>query len=146
MQEFKSISGYCGSLLQHFDDAPDSSLQTLVMEFWRQNYGQYAAYTHLLALKSGRLLIFCHNSAVASRIRLEQNSISHNLSGQYPSISSIDIKVMPQDRLMRRKHYKKAHLSAESARLIEKLADSVNHPPLQKALRKLSKSQQENQE
>lgn len=137
MPDFKPITGYCESLLQKFDNPPDTRRQEDVIKFWRAHYPQYVAHTHLILLRDGRLIIFCYSSAVASRLRLEKNTIHSQLMGQNLSVSSVDIKVAPNNRITQRKKKPKPELSEQSANLIKQTASNVTHAPLQKALHRL---------
>lgn len=119
-----------------------------LQQLWVLAAPEFCAYSQVLALNQGTLLIGANSGAVASRIRLTEASLIRKIqefcqkSKKIKGLNLISIKVKVQVKSQpaeKRKRIKPP--SSKALSTLEACADTVENPALQSALRNFIRHQ-----
>jgi len=139
--DWRTVAGLLAALPVAAAERPaDDAAQQRLADFWARHFGPAAARSTPLLFASGRLVVFVEAAAWGHEIRHRAPGLLDDLGRHGISARTITVKMHPPSPPPPpRKPRARLRLSPHSARHIAQLAESIEHPPLARALISLAK-------
>jgi hypothetical protein len=138
LKDFNPVSSLLQRHIQRADDPPaDPSIQSTLLEKWKQCAGRAAAFTYPILFRSGRLVVFTESPVWATEIRHHLGEIESALSNF--AIDHIDVRTSPPLFPEKSANSRQIELSEKNRRGLELCAHGLKHRGLRSAMTNLSK-------
>ena len=139
--DWRTVAGLLAALPVAAAERPaDDAAQRRLADFWARHFGPAAARSTPLLFASGRLVVFVDAAAWGHEIRHRAPGLLQELTRNGIAANSITVKTRPPPPPPPpRKTRPPFRLSPASAAHLKSLAETIDHPPLAQALRRLAK-------
>ena len=115
------------------------ALATLQKQFDAVLPARFRAETQVVALEEGELRVLCANGAIASRLRLEAQSLAQALQQRGMAVRRVSIKVQPASSRKAPAPRKKQPLPAAARQAFESASEQLEEGEVKAALQRLLK-------
>lgn len=115
------------------------ALATLQKQFDAVLPARFRTETQVVALEEGELRVLCANGAIASRLRLEAQSLAQALQQRGMAVRRVSIKVQPASSRKAPAPRKKQPLPAAAQQAFESASEQLEEGEVKAALQRLLK-------
>lgn len=105
---------------------------------------RFRGEAQVVALEEGELRVVCTNGAIASRLRLDAQSLADSLQQRGLKVRRVSLKVRPSASRQTRTSHSKPPLPASARQAFATAAEQMDEGEVKAALQKLLKHHQDN--